>query len=169
MAEGIAASTLRVHLRWMIVRDLPEVLAMEAASFDSAWTEADFRKVMRQRNTLGTVAVAYRASNPAPVFRGAPDEAVVGYLIYGLHRNYYELLNFAVDPRCRRRGIGRQLIEKFTGKLRPGLRRSVRLVVRDGNLPAQLFFRALGFRATGVLRGYYERLDEDGYRMEYRV
>ena len=36
-------------------------------------------------------------------------------------------------------------------------------------MPAQLFFRAQDFRATKVLRNYYEDSGEDAFQMEYRV
>ena len=36
------------------------------------------------------------------------------------------------------------------------------------NLPAQLFFKAAGFRAVTVLRAYYEDSPEDAYLMQFR-
>ena len=42
------------------------------------------------------------------------------------------------------------------------------LEVRETNLPAQLFFRAHGFRAVSVLRDFYEDTAEDAYLMQYR-
>jgi len=42
------------------------------------------------------------------------------------------------------------------------------LEVRETNLPAQLFFRSQGFRATEVLREHYEDTREDAYLMQYR-
>ena len=42
------------------------------------------------------------------------------------------------------------------------------LEVRETNLPAQLFFRQLGFRAVSVLRDFYEDTTEDAYLMQYR-
>ena len=40
--------------------------------------------------------------------------------------------------------------------------------MRVSNLPAQLFFRAAGFRAVSVLREFYDDMpEEDAYRMEY--
>jgi len=42
------------------------------------------------------------------------------------------------------------------------------LEIRETNLSAQLFFRALGFRAVSVLRDFYEDTPEDAYLMQYR-
>ena len=47
---------VRVHIRWMIRRDMPEVLAIEHASFEFPWCEEEFLRVLRQRNCIGMVA-----------------------------------------------------------------------------------------------------------------
>ena len=59
---------LRVHIRWMIRRDMPEVLQTETQSFEFAWTEEDFLRCLRQRNCIGMVA--------------EQGEQVVGFMIY---------------------------------------------------------------------------------------
>ena len=46
----------RVHIRWMIRRDMPEVLQTEQLSFEYAWNEEDFLRCLRQRNCIGMVA-----------------------------------------------------------------------------------------------------------------
>ena len=46
--------------------------------------------------------------------------------------------------------------------------RSLRIPLEFTNLPAQLFFRRQEFKATRVLRGYYEDSGEDAFVMEYR-
>ena len=56
-------------------------------------------------------------------------------------------LNFAVHEDFRRRGVGGQMIGKLIGKLSHQRRSRIMLEVRETNLPAQLFFRTLGFRA----------------------
>ena len=47
---------VRVHIRWMIRRDMPEVLQTEQESFEYSWTEEDFLRCLRQRNCIGMVA-----------------------------------------------------------------------------------------------------------------
>ena len=47
---------IAVHIRWMIRRDMPEVLQIEAASFEFPWLEDDFIRCLRQRNCIGMVA-----------------------------------------------------------------------------------------------------------------
>jgi ribosomal-protein-alanine N-acetyltransferase len=146
---------VRVHIRWMIRRDMPEVLAAELASFEYAWTEDDFLRCLRQRNCIGMVAEA--------------DDRVVGFMIYELHRTRLHVLNFAVHPKARRTGIGRQMVNKLVNKLSTHRRQKITLAVRERNLEAQQFFRGHEFKATRVLRQYYEDSGEDAFQMEFRV
>ncbi len=145
----------RVHIRWMIRRDMPEVLRAEQESFDYSWTEDDFLRCLRQRNCIGMVAEA--------------DDRVVGFMIYELHKSKLHVLNFAVAPEYRRHGIGTQMVTKLVGKLSSHRRTKITLAVRESNLAAQLFFRERDFRASKVLRGYYEDSGEDAYLMHYKI
>lgn len=144
---------LRVHIRWMIRRDMPEVLNIERESFEFPWFEEDFIRCLRQRNCIGMVA--------------EQGERVVGFMIYELHKSRLHILNFAVAKGMRGRGIGRQMADKLASKLSSQRRTRITLEVRETNLPAQLFFKKVGFRATTVLRSYYEDSPEDAYVMQF--
>lgn len=146
---------VKVHIRWMIRRDMQEVLRAEQESFEFAWTEEDFLKCLRQRNCIGMVAEC--------------DEHVVGFMIYELHKTKLHVLNFAVHPAHRRQNVGKQMIAKLIGKLSTHRRTRITLAVRETNLAAQLFFKAMDFRATKVLRKYYEDSGEDAFQMQYRL
>jgi ribosomal-protein-alanine N-acetyltransferase len=154
MVSTSAAQT-RVHIRWMIRRDMPEVLAIEHASFEYPWCEEEFLRVLRQRNCIGMVA--------------EHGERIVGFMIYELHRSKIHLLDFATHSDFRRRGVGRQMIAKLVGKLSSQRRNRIALQVRETNLPAQLFYRVVGFRATEVEREHYADTGEDGYTMLYHL
>lgn len=145
---------MNVHIRWMIRRDMPEVLAIEESSFEFPWAEADFIRYLRKRNCIGMVAEY--------------DERVVGFMIYELHKNQLHVLNFSVRPDVRRRNIGKQMVNKLVSKLSQQRRNRILLEIRETNLAAQLFFRKLGFKATSVLRDYYDDTVEDAYVMQYR-
>jgi ribosomal-protein-alanine N-acetyltransferase len=144
---------IRVHIRWMIRRDMTEVLSIENQSFDYPWCEEEFLRVLRQRNCIGMVAEY--------------GERVVGFMIYELHKTKLQVLNFAVSPGFRRADIGRQMVAKLVGKLSSHRRTRILLQVRETNLPAQLFFRIQGFRATEVVREHFEDTGEDAYIMQY--
>jgi len=144
---------VRVHIRWMIRRDMPEVLAIEHASFDYPWCEEEFLRVLRQRNCIGMVAEY--------------GERVVGFMIYELHKNRLHVLDFATHPEFRRQGVGQQMVAKLVGKLSSHRRTRIALSVRETNLPGQLFFRIQGFRALEVVREHYMDTGEDAYVMQY--
>lgn len=144
----------KVHIRWMIRRDMEEVVAIEADSFEFPWSEEDFVKCVRQKNCIGMVAE-----------RG---ERVVGFVIYELHKTRLHLMNLAVASDMRRCGVGRQLVAFLAKKLSIQRRTKLTAEVRETNLPAQLFFKQCGFRATIVLREFYEYSPEDAYFFVYR-
>jgi [ribosomal protein S18]-alanine N-acetyltransferase len=145
---------LRSHIRWMIRRDMAEVLDIESDGFEFPWSEEDFVRCLRQRNCIGLVA--------------EHADRVVGFMIYELHKTRLHLLNFAVAKHAGRRGVGGQMLNKLIAKLSNQRRTRIVLEVRETNLAAQLFFRKMGFRAVSVLRDFYDDTTEDAYLMQYR-
>jgi ribosomal-protein-alanine N-acetyltransferase len=153
-AHASAKTHTPVHIRWMIRRDMPEVLAIESGAFEFSWSEDDFIRCLRQRNCIGMVA--------------EHNERVVGFMIYELHKNRLHILNFAVHEQMRRRRVGTQMVKKLASKLSRERRSRIMLEIRETNLAAQLFFRDAGFRAISVLRSFYDDTPEDAYLMQYR-
>lgn len=146
---------MQFHIRWMIRRDMAEVLEIENRSFEHPWEEDDFIRCLRQRNCIGMVA--------------ENGERVAGFMIYALHRTSLELLSIAVHPNFRRNGAGRAMIGKLVNKLSQQRRNRITLVVRETNLSGQLFFRDTGFLATQVVKSRWIETDEDGYSMELSI
>jgi len=145
---------LDVHIRWMIRRDMSDVLDIENRSFEFPWSEEDFIRCLRQRNCIGMVAEY--------------DEQVVGFMIYELHKTRLHILNFSVHEDFRRRGVGHAMVSKLISKLSHQRRNRILLEVRETNLSAQLFFRRSGFNAVSVLRDFYDDTAEDAYLMQFR-
>lgn len=150
---------LPVNMRWMIRRDLSDVLRIEAASFEYAWTEEDFITCLRRRDAIGMVAET-RATDDA-------ESEIVGFFIYELHKKRIQVINLAVDPAHRRRGIGIQMLDKLALKAISHRRNRVTVAIRERNLSAQLFYRACNFLAERTLRKYYEDSGEDAIFMAY--
>lgn len=73
-----------------------------------------------------------------------------------------EILNLAVDPAWRRRGVASRLIEEFLS-LGEG---DVFLEVRESNQAARAFYACWGFAQVGVRQGYYHRPVEDAAVMK---
>lgn len=149
------ATSAQVFIRWMIRRDMPEVLRIEQVSHDFPWCEEDFLRRHRKRNCIGMIAEM--------------GDKVVGFMIYELHETKLHLFNFAVSPELRRKSIGRRMAEKLISKLAHKRRTKILVDVRETNLVAQQFFRAVGFKATCVNRGFFGDSGEDGFHMVYNL
>lgn len=149
------------HLRWITRADMPAVLDIERRSFADPSTEDDFFIVLRKRNCIGMlVELRGRLLDPSKT---------VAFMIYELRKTAIHVLRFAVDPEFRRRGIGRAMVAMLVGKLHEQRRTRIVLEVSAMNTGAQRFFRAVGFRATGVLKAFYGDPPRDSYRMVYRL
>ena len=145
---------LRVHIRWIMNRHWPKVLAIEADSFEYPWSAKDFIRCDSQSNCTSMLA--------------EHEDRVVGYMVYELDKRRIRILNLAVAANCRRRRVGTQMVSKLIGKLSARRRTQLIAEVRETNVAAQLFFRDAGFRAVSVLRKHYRDSPEDGYVMRYR-
>ena len=146
---------MKVNIRWMLLRDIPEVIRIEKESFEYPWSEDEFFRCLRQRNCIGMVA--------------EHEGQVVGFMIYELPKTKIRLLSMATATAFRRQGVGAMMLAKLKSKLSGSQRRTrITIEVRETNLPAQLFFRATGFRATAILKNFYEEMQEDAYQMQYR-
>lgn len=143
-----------MRTRYMIRRDLLEVLDIEQQSSDRPLCKTDLRTLLRQRNIVGWVAEV------------PGNGRVVAFMIYRLEKTYLDLLHLAVHPEFRRRGIGRRLIECLFGKL-GGNRCRLRAAVPDSQLAMHLFLAAMGFWACGVTRGGFD--DRDSYDFVFRA
>lgn len=146
-----------IRLRWMIASDLPEVLAIERASFAHPWGERQFVEVCSARDRSIMVAENDDAKH---------GERIVGFMAYGFEDGTadsdgkFHLINLAVCPFCRRRGIGRMLLEHLVSKLaaandRKG-RKRLQYGVWEGNTAGQLFLRACGMRCVAIIKDAYK-------------
>jgi ribosomal-protein-alanine N-acetyltransferase len=143
------------HIRWLIKRDMPEVMTIERRCFDNPYTEAEIIAVFRQRSTIGMVY--------------EEDDRVIGFMLYDLQPRRLDILDFAVHPEFQRQGVGLQMVQKLIGKLTPERRNRLRVIVRETNLQAQLFFQACSFRAVKIARRPYANSAEDGYVMDLNL
>lgn len=143
---------LPVSIRWLIRKDMQEVLTIERKSFDYPRSEEELCSLLRQRHCIGMVCED-------------TEERIPGFMMYELHRDRIKLVDIAVDPEFRLRGIGTQMIEKLVQKLQMQRRTEVEIFVPGDNLPAQLFLRANDFRA--ISSSQEDGGSGDCYRMMY--
>ena len=146
------------HIRWMIRRDMPEIVDIEKLSFEFPWSEEDFTRRLLQRNVIGMVV-----ENPED------EDEILGYMIFALNKKSIEVLNFAVHPHDVRSGVGSAMINKLDGKLNQQRRTKIKFTVRETNYIAQKFLSSKGFKAIGVIRDLYDDSPEDAYEFVYDI
>jgi len=150
--------TLPVNVRWMLHSDLAAMLEIEQLCFDDPWTRQEFGDAFRCSQIVGRIA--------------EHNNRVVAYIIYELHSTYVQITNLAVCPSRQRWGVGGAMVRELLGRVNTTRRRQVYADIRETNLDAQLFFKSLGFKATGILKGLYENpwgVTEDAYSMRLDV
>jgi ribosomal-protein-alanine N-acetyltransferase len=111
---------------------------------------------------------ASELAKPSSLSLGAFDpesDALLGYLIISRYVDAWHVMNVAVDPEHRRRGIARQLLVRLFEATAADARRGYTLEVRVSNRGAIELYESLGFRGRGVRRGYYTDNREDALIM----
>lgn len=147
-----------IRIREMRPGDLDEVMAIEEVSFPTPWTRKLFEEEIDRGFSDALVAVP------------AEGAGVLGYSICWTVADESHLLNIAVRPDARGRGVGRALlVECIRRGARAGAGR-IHLEVRAGNVPAIRMYEREGFFFQGIRRGYYTDTGEDAvlYSRELR-
>jgi ribosomal-protein-alanine N-acetyltransferase len=89
---------------------------------------------------------------------------IVGFLVARtLAADEREILNLAVAPDSRRRGVARALLASVF----KGFRGGVFLEVRESNEVAQEFYKSLGFKELSKRAGYYDSPPETAIVMKF--
>jgi ribosomal-protein-alanine N-acetyltransferase len=89
--------------------------------------------------------------------------SLAGYLVASRYADIWHLMNVAVDPPLRRRGLADALLEELIGRVAPG--EPITLEVRPSNGPAIALYERFGFRSAGTRPGYYRDTGEDALIM----
>lgn len=135
--------------------DLDALIRLEQRSYSHPWTRANFEGEFGAAGR-GLLLVLREA-----LARSDPERGIRGYCAFQVFAGEMHVLNLAVAPEWRRRGLARFLL----GLARDlGTRRGAReawLEVRAGNHPALALYEGQGFGEAGRRRGYYSRPRED--------
>lgn len=93
------------------------------------------------------------------------QSSLVGFLVCrSVAENECEVLNLAVDPRHRRQGVARALLETACN----GNPSDYFLEVRASNKVARMLYNVMGFTEEGIRSRYYETPCESGIVMKRR-
>ena len=138
-----------VEIRRLTYADLPQVVAIERRAFTTPWSLAMFVLELSQASGICLAAEA--------------DGELVGYLICSRYDTIWHVMNVAVDPDRRRRGIATALIGALLERVGPDT--PVTLEVRRSNGGAIVLYERFGFRSAGVRPRYYADNGEDAVIM----
>ena len=124
-----------------------QVAALEKLCFSDPWSEN---------------SVASELENPLSLWLIAEEDgAVCGYVGSQTVLDETDMMNIAVHPDCRRKGIAAALITELVSRLKARGSRVLRLEVRESNFSAIALYEALGFTQLGLRKNYYRNPKEN--------
>jgi [ribosomal protein S18]-alanine N-acetyltransferase len=136
-----------LSIRLFQTRDLQFIMAIQSACPEIAqWTIRDYARVV-EGDMVGWV--------------DEQKDGVAGFIVTRRVGSELEILNFAVRPDLRNRGIGRALLEQALGRGSTFQGEKAFLEVRASNLAALRFYEHNGFQVTGRRPRYYSAPIED--------
>jgi [ribosomal protein S18]-alanine N-acetyltransferase len=137
------------QIRRLTYGDLPSVLSIERRSFPTPWSLAMF---------------VLELSKPSGICLAATTErGLAGYLVCSRYADVWHLMNVAVAPDMRRRGIATMMMRRLFDEAGADARYT--LEVRTSNEEAIAMYRRFGFRPSGRRRRYYHDNGEDALIM----
>ncbi len=144
-----------IELRRLGLADLPEIERIERRCYATPWSRSMF---------------AGELAKPSSICLGAFDAdgeegRLVGYLIVSRYVDAWHVMNVAVDPDHRGRGVATTLLERLFELTADDARRGYTLEVRISNATAIGLYERLGFQSRGIRRGYYTDNREDALIM----
>lgn len=136
-----------VSIEAATLADIAALLQVQQASPGAAeWTPSEYEDFLAE---------------PGHIFLVARGSSLVAFLAARVVADELEILNLAVEPFHRGRGIGALLLRlTLTEAGRCGARNAW-LEVRDSNLRARAFYRNFGFKETYRRRRFYQHPVED--------
>lgn len=140
-----------LSVRKMEARDTAAVLSIQSACPELArWTSRDYSRVAE-----GEMA-GWVAENGEPA-----GSMVTGFIVARRVASDLEILNFAVTPERRHRGVGAALLNQALAWGATYSAEKTFLEVRVSNLAAIRFYEHHGFEVTGRRPRYYTAPIED--------
>jgi [ribosomal protein S18]-alanine N-acetyltransferase len=140
-----------VTIRGMRPRDVPQIVDIEEQTSATPWPRHMLLAELGRPGTLDIAAV-----------EGAD---VVGYVLASRYADVWHILNVAVRPDRRRRGIGAAMLRHLFHETARTPHLGHTLEVRVSNAGAIALYEGLGFVSHGVRTGYYSDNGEDALVM----
>ena len=150
----------RLEIRRMRPDDLEEVMVIEREAFRHPWSLELFRRELE--HDWSTILVGVEPLSSAS---GKGSERIVAFLIFWLVHDEVHILNVAVAPENRRKGIARILMAECEKRAHQASAALMTLEVRRSNQAALVLYREFDYRAVGVRPNYYVDEGEDAIVM----
>lgn len=126
---------------------MPQIAQLETICFSDPWSENSIAQELTNPLSFWLVAVE--------------DDKVAGYIGSQTVMGETDMMNVAVHPDFRRRGIAQELIQSLVEVLKARQSHCLTLEVRASNTPAIKLYEKLGFSQVGKRPGYYRKPKED--------
>ena len=139
-------------IRFMRLKDVDAVAAIEQATFARPWSRDSFR-----RELTGNAVARYLVAEE--------NGEILGYAGAWVILDESHITNIAVREDARGRGLGKRLTAELLQVLANLGACYATLEVRVSNLRAQNLYKGLGFVSVGKRKRYYEDNNEDAYLM----
>ncbi len=146
---------------WLIVpmteEHVPQVAHLETLCFHDPWSENSVRSELTNPLSLWLVAL--------------DGTQVAGYVGSQTVLDEADVMNVAVAPEHRRKGMGKSLMLALENALREKGVHSLTLEVRASNDPAIALYETLGYTQVGLRPNYYQHPREDAriLRKEWHI
>jgi ribosomal-protein-alanine N-acetyltransferase len=135
--------------------DLDRIMAVMQTAFAPEYGEAWNRRQVEDALLIGSCHYALVAEHGEPP---EPHESAAGFYLARDGYEEAELLLLGVDPAHRRKGLGRNLLNRFAETSKANGAQRLLLEMRRGN-PAEALYRGFGFAQIGERPNYYRTRD----------
>lgn len=143
-------------IRELLEQDLPDVVGIENISFTTPWSEILFFNEIYKQRSIAKVAIMEEAGSA---------QRVVGYICADYVADEGHILNLAVHPDFRKKGIAKILVKNVLEDLEKTDCRFLYLEVRASNVAAKKLYEGFGFVIVGTRKKYYNKPEEDAVIM----
>ena len=145
----------KLIIRTLREDDIPVVLDIEHVSFSIRWSRQSFLNELSNKFSFSKVALF--------------DENIIGYMCADYLHHEARILNLAVHPDFRRRGVATMLLNDIKSELKTRGCVFLYLKVRESDTGARQFYERLGFKLETIRKKYYGNPDEDALQMMGRI
>ena len=136
-----------IKIEKMMLAHIAQVAALEKLCFSDPWSEKSVAAELENELSLWLVAVE--------------GDRVAGYIGSQTVIDESDMMNVAVHPDHRRKGIAEALVVELVEALKKRESHCLTLEVRASNEPAKALYEKLGFAQVGLRKNYYRNPKED--------